>query len=129
MTSSSQFKVVKVAGGPVTVAYKQVAGEWHCTALQFDILGIGKTREAAFAQLKELMNSYLTHVLQLKGKIAFFNPADREEWNTPIKENYNILVILTKPRRDSQETSCMDMEEIRPVRRRVREFDLLPAGA
>jgi hypothetical protein len=109
------------------VAYRQVEDEWYCTALQFDLLGIGRTREQAFAQLKELVNAYLTHVLQLKGKVALFNPSKREEWNAPIKEYYDVLVVIARTAKPVAETRCLDLEEVRPVRRRVREFDLAPA--
>lgn len=87
---AEKIEIVKIANGPITVAFRQDEGEWLATALQFDLVGTGKTKDTAFAQLKELVNDYLTFILSVKGEVAFFNPSPREEWEAPEQEQYII---------------------------------------
>lgn len=73
-----------LASGPVTVAVRRFRDYYTCTALQFDIVGTGKTKGAALRQLQELVGEYLLAVIELVAqgkKIRFFNPSDAEEWN------------------------------------------------
>lgn len=128
-STQDKLRIIKMAGGPITVACRQEEDLWLCTALQFDIVGTGPTKEAAFEELKELVNAYLTHLLQAKGKISVFNPSDRAEWETPLKENYDVLVVLAEPAATVSSARVLSLDEVRPVRRRVREFELTPVAA
>ncbi len=73
-----------VLQGDVTVAYRKEGSEWFATALEFDLLGYGRTRKAAFKLLQELIAEYMLEVAHLvsEGKrVAFFNPSETAEWN------------------------------------------------
>ncbi len=70
--------------GKTTIAYRQEEGEWYATALEFDIMGYGKTKAEARQLLHELMEIYLQDIAQLlsEGKrVKFFNPSEDDEWN------------------------------------------------
>lgn len=127
MVTAGKYKIVKIAGGPITVAYRKEDDLWYCTALQFDIMGNGKTREKAFAQLKKLVNSYLIHVLSVKGPVSFFNPSDREEWETDDKRSYDVLVLISgsAPVSDNE---LLKLSDVKLFSRRVKEFELAPTA-
>jgi len=85
--------------GPVSVAYTKADGEWYATALQFDIMGAGRTRDEAFQDLQKCVEIFLHSVLETSGNVAFFNPSEQEEWNNPDQEQYKIGVTtrIAKP--------------------------------
>lgn len=93
----SRDRVVVNIGGPVTVAYRRFKGYYTCTALQFDLVGTGKTREAAFAQLRQLVEEYLISIVELLNEgeqVRFFNPSDADEWNCGDLRAFQINVEL-----------------------------------
>ncbi|HOE95269.1 MAG TPA: hypothetical protein PK847_01665 [Candidatus Sumerlaeota bacterium] len=112
---------------PITVSCRLIEGDWHCTALQFDILGVGNTREAAFAQLRELVEAYLRHALASKHEVKLFNPAHREEWNNPGREFFD-LAIHVRSARTSGRPSRLRLQELPTVGgREVRHLYLAKA--
>ena len=82
---------VCVLSGPVTVAYTKTAKEWTCTALEFDLVGFGKTKDDAFDALRGVVNTYLDAALETPGPIQFFHPADGKCWNAKHKERYDVI--------------------------------------
>ncbi|MEK7794387.1 MAG: hypothetical protein AAB353_07650 [Candidatus Hydrogenedentota bacterium] len=83
-----------VLRGPVFVSSKPLNDEWHCTALNFDILGIGSTKEEAFERMKELLEVYLEDVaieLNNGNQVDFYNPSDSDEWNHGEVEVYKVM--------------------------------------
>jgi len=123
------IKVIKIANGPITITYRQVDGEWWCMALEFDLLGTGVAREEALTELKELVNEYLIHILRSNNKVILFNPAEREEWDNPDKERFDVTVVVATANVELPASGCMSMDEVRPLRENVREFDLMPTCA
>lgn len=126
---ADRIEVIKIANGPLTVSYRQVDGEWRATALQFDLVGTGKTKQGAFEQLRELVNDYLTFILSVKGEVAFYNPASREEWEVADQEKFDVLVVMARVKSTSAiaRERCVKLEDVRPMRKHVREFELAPA--
>ncbi len=83
MAKAAQLRTV-AAEGPVTVAVHKMGREYHCTALEFDILGTGRTKQDALAQVQELVEEYIAGVIEELGKgnkVAFFNPSGERDWN------------------------------------------------
>ena len=81
----------------VTVAYRIEEGEWYCTALQFDILGTGATREEAFAEMRELLTQYLLLCIEEArsgNPTAIFQPSEDSEWDVPDVEVVNVQVSV-----------------------------------
>ena len=88
-----------VLRGPLFVSSKSLNDEWHCTALNFDILGIGTTKEDAFQQMKELIEVYLEDVaieLNNGNQVDFYNPSDAAEWNQGDIEVYKVICDVAK---------------------------------
>lgn len=82
--------------GPVTLAFTKSDDDTYlCNALQFDIVGTGRTEKEAEAQVRDLVTGYLRHVLSLIAagkKVRFFNPADEAEWNNAYwLQNYDVF--------------------------------------
>ena len=78
------MKKIVTLQGKTTIAYRQTEGEWYATALEFDIMGYGKTKAEARHLLHELLEIYLQDIAQLlsEGKrVKFFNPSEDDEWN------------------------------------------------
>lgn len=114
--------------GLVTVAYHQEGGEWIATALEFDLVGTGKTRDGAFNQLRELVSDYLLAYITSAGRTQFKNPADGQEWMVPDKERYKaVFVVTTKGKRRPRVIN--DIRDLRRCRTRLRELDLVPVEA
>lgn len=122
----SSLQIIKLASCPVTVAYRQQDdGLWLANALQFDIVGTGDTQAEALAQLKELVNDYLLFVLGHEGRKAIFNPADREEWEVPLKEEFALWAVLSKP---IVTTPALRLDEIPTLHENIIEFEMAPSG-
>ena len=86
--------------GQLDVAYRRRKGEWHAIALQFDIVGIGRTQGAALRQMKELVEEYILDIANRDidtKRVQFFNPSSVEEWNLPKRESFLVTLILAKP--------------------------------
>ena len=121
--------VMKILAGPVTVAYRRRRGGWVCTALQFDLVGTGATRQKAFQELQEVVNAYLQECLQAKEPVDFFNPSEREEWNAGRKEHYSVGVCIAVPEgRPEAPEVIPDLRRLRMYRDRIQSFDLVPVG-
>jgi len=82
--------------GPVTAAFRREGKQWLCTVLEFDLLGMGHSRDAALEEMKDLVACYLEEVLRTPGKVRFFNPADEQDWNTDDKLSFDIVVEFTR---------------------------------
>jgi len=113
-----------IAGGNVTVGYYQENGTWYALARQFDLLGSGPTREAAFAQLKELVSDYVEECITW-GVERFFNPTPDDEWRRASGRVTEYLVILSFTRYSSRQKALPqrlrtgdDLTELAPFRDR-----------
>ena len=106
-----------VMRGSVTVAYRQVNEEWHCTALEFDIIGVGASRKESFEKMKNLVSFYLGEVSKAIGPVEFFNRSPDEDWQISDKEEYNVIVVMIPEQRQIPERLPPDLPS---------SFDRLP---
>lgn len=84
MPSKLRKKWEITLAGEITVAFRRVQKEWYATALQFDILGYGRTKDEALEMLRELIEIYMLEMAKLLSqgeKVKFFNPSNESEWN------------------------------------------------
>lgn len=121
---TEKLRVIRIAEGPITVAYRQDGEEWLCTALEFDLVGVGATREEALGELKEIFGTYLIEVLRTPGKVAFYNPSEAEEWNNPDKAHYEVSVLIVEREEALPASGRMRLEEVRLLSDRVQDFEL-----
>lgn len=122
---------VKILEGPVSVAFKKAGREWHAIALQFDIVGTGKTRGEAFREMQGLFETYLSEVLKASRPVRFYNPSEKADWEIRDKAHFHAVVVLSAkpvlgaeaPRRPSLD----DVVKLRPIRSRIQSIQLQPA--
>lgn len=127
-----QVKVRTVrAKGNVTVAYRRIAKEWYANALQFDIVGTGRTKEDALDELKELIQDYVVEMVSDLGKglsIAFFNPADPDEWNKArYIEEFEVEFTIKAAAEVPSTFRLSDSSRMRDLASYIRSVDLVPA--
>ena len=127
----AQELVVTTLGGPVTVGYYRRGGNWICTALDFDLVGIGLTQEKAFAELRDVVNTYLEETLKADKATNFFNPSEPKEWDSATKkEEYRVIAVMAKARSQRRAPRVVrNIRKLRPFRNRIRAFDLAAVGA
>ena len=80
--------------GPVTVAYKRCREGFMCTALQFDILGIGRTKREAFQEMRDLVEEYLEEIVRSPEPVCFFNPSDAAALQAPARGRHHGRGVL-----------------------------------
>jgi len=127
--ASAKIEVLLLQG-PVTVAYRREGRKWHATVLQFDLVGIGKTPQAAFNELQGVVNTYLQEILKTKGPVRLFNPSEPCEWESPRRESYHVAIAAVKSggaRRVPRPVRNAD--DLRRLRNRIAGFNLVPAAA
>ena len=113
--------------GPVTVTYRQEGAEVYARALEFDLVGIGKTRKSALKELQEIFADYAEEVLNTKGKVRFFNPSDSEEWENPDKEYFSaVFEFVGKASPLALPSVCDSIRDLRPMREAVKTVQLQP---
>ena len=112
------------------MTYRRERGEWMCTALEFDIVGTGKTKQEAFDELRALVETYLLEVMDTDAPVEFYNPADAEEWECKDRKSYRVAVIMARAKEDTSIPPRMvrDITKLRPYRDRIRGVDLELAG-
>ncbi|MBI4560326.1 MAG: hypothetical protein HY706_22285 [Candidatus Hydrogenedentes bacterium] len=116
--------------GAITIAYRRSAGNWLCTALQFDIVGVGPTRAAAFREMCELLTDYFDEILSSTGPVRFFNPSEAKEWNVRDQEQYTLAFLLSRKQAPAvSRLRLTNLRELRKVHHAIQEIDLIPAGA
>jgi len=120
--------------GPVTVAYKKLGKEWHCTALNFDLVGTGSSKQMAFVELRDVVNCYLSDIVDAEGPVEFFNPSPAEEWNVAEKEQYHVVVVMTRVRQRVRKrlppvlpAEIESLPQLRDYAGYAYSFDLVPA--
>lgn len=116
--------------GPVRVTYHKQNGEWVATACQFDLIGVGDTREEALAELQEVVSVYVNEVLNARKPVQFFCPSDPEDWNRSSKEDYLVTFELTVPvtTRTMPPKIVPRIEDLRPFRSKITSSGLAPVA-
>lgn len=122
----SEAGVIRILEGLVTVAFKKVGRKWHCTALQFDLVGIGKNRAEALEELKGVVNAYLCSILKSKGKVRFFNPSDADEWECEDKREFSVTVAMFGLKAPSRVPERLSFAKARRYRDRIHSVSMLP---
>jgi predicted RNase H-like HicB family nuclease len=118
--------IIPLADGPITVVFQHDGPYWIATALEFDIIGTGKTRQESLSQLQELVSLYLFEVIQEPDKHNIFNPSESELWALADKVKYNVLISLKLTKKTESESKMM-LRDVRPFRNSIKEFNLSPA--
>ena len=118
---------ISVVKGRVTVSYRQEEGKWYATALEFDLVGSGNTRDAAFADLQQVVNCYIEEVIKAPGSVEFFNPSSREEWGAPDKEGYQVAIAIATVPRGRRIPPIMEPGSLHRLRNRIAGISLVPA--
>jgi hypothetical protein len=116
--------------GTVTVAYRRQGRIWCATALEFDLVGAGKTPEAAFEELQGVLGCYFEEILKTKGRVRLFNPSEASEWESPRRELYQVAIAAIKSGR-SRRTSLTirNVDEFRRLRDRIAGINLVPIAS
>jgi hypothetical protein len=116
--------------GPVTVVSCKVGHEWQCTALEFDIVGIGATRDEALAEMRGLVNAYLVGAIREPGPVELMSPSDPAEYRSCEKHTYKVAVALAKLRksRPPVRQEIADISTLRRLRNRIKGLDLIPVS-
>lgn len=113
--------------GPVTVTYRTEGGRVYARALQFDLVGIGKTKEEALRELQELFSDYVEEFLYTKGRVQFSHPADAAEWDNPSKEFYAVILVFThRAGARALPPSVSDPGRLRRLRGSIEAIQLQP---
>ena len=121
---------VRILRGSVTVAYKRVGRKVHATALQFDLVGMGKTREQALVELQEVVNAYFLDALLSEESIDLQFPSPPPDWNVRDRQDFVVAVALVQPRPQRKFLPFLEgFAQLRPCREQVRSFSLLPLVA
>ena len=127
---SKMSVTIQALEGPVSVAYKRVGKEWHAIALQFDIVGTGKTKAEAFREMQGLFETYLSAVLKAPRPVRFYNPSAQADWQIPDKTHFHAVMVLSataKPIEPAQRPSLDDLATLRPLRSKIQGIQLQPA--
>lgn len=121
------IQIIPLADGPITVAFKKDGPYCLATALEFDIVGTGKTRTEALNQLQELVSVYLFEVLTTTGKRSLYNPSEQIEWEAEDKARYTVQMIVRVTRHSGPTPSRPTLSQARPFRKNIEQFNLTPA--
>jgi hypothetical protein len=112
--------------GPVTVAYRKKNRKWYATALEFDLVGIGRTREGAFEILQEMVNEYLTDCVKAEKVVDFIFPSEPDEWNIEDKDFFSVTAIISQPIRQRREIpNSLNLSQLRPFKKQIQRFQLM----
>ncbi len=129
MANAVEFEVTTLQG-PITVVYRKSGRDCLCTILEFDLVGIGRTRKEAFKEAHAVLVTYIEACLKAPGKVHFFNPSDACDWNLKNKEQYFVRFITARPRhKPSLPTQIPDIDAMREYRDTIQNIQLVPAGA
>jgi hypothetical protein len=112
---------------PVTITYRREGGEWMARALEFDLIGIGATRTAAFQELRKIVDYYLAEFVESRKKTRFLNPSEDAEWSRRDKEQYRVVVALRAAGRRPSLPATVTAADLRKHRSRILGIDMIPA--
>lgn len=115
---------VETLEGPVSVAYRRSGKEWHAIALQFDIVGTGKSKAAAFREMQELLELYITEVLKAPKPVRFYNPSEQADWQLRDKAHFHVAMVLASTVQAPERPSLDDLAALRPLRSKIRGIQL-----
>lgn len=128
---SLPIRLVTTLEGPISVAFKKAGREWHAIALQFDIVGTGKTRAEAFCQMQGLFETYVSEVLKASRPVRFYNPSERADWEIRDKAHFHVVVVLSaKPVLGAKaplRPSLDDLVKLCSIRSKIQSIQLQPA--
>ena len=117
---------VQTLEGSVSVAYKKAGKEWHAIALQFDIVGTGKTRGEAFREMQGLFETYLSEVLKATAPVRFYNPSDQADWEIQDKVDFHVVVVSARPLPSAETPRRPRLDELRSIRSQIQSIQLQP---
>ena len=118
-----------VLQGYLTVAHRRRGREFCCTALQFDLVGFGRTKREAFDELRLLVEEYVENVIKAPGPVRFFNPSEADDWNAGQLEDFYVALQFRR-RGDVVPPPCRlsDLGPLKVHRKALEGVSLVPAG-
>jgi hypothetical protein len=123
-------KTIRLDGKITTSSkFNNSTKKWYCTALEFDLVGIGKTEEEAFKELKVLLRYYLLEFVESThsgGKMDFFNPSEAENWNTGKKKEYGVTLIVELAEEKERIPEFIPPKKLSKYYNRISGIDLIP---
>ena len=123
------YTVVQLQG-PVSVAYKRKGRkDWYATALQFDLVGHGSSKEQALRELQDVVADYLVEITEVEGPVQFFNPSPPEEWNLPDKQHFVVNFVVHGPVTVEVGGRTIAPGNLNRLRDRIQNVDLMPVYA
>ena len=127
---TAELEVLPVDGA-ISVSFRKRGKEWYATALQFDLVGTGTSRDEALRELQTLFEAYVNAVIGTKGRTRFYNPSEAEEWEVRDKQHFRAVCIVTAPlgTRTSVTPSLDDIGSLRRIRSRIHGVRLSPFAA
>jgi len=116
---------VKLLKGPVSVAFSKRGRFHYATALEFDLVGIGSSRDKALSELQDVVNTYLTEAVSSDDPVRLEFPSPREDWLSEDRLSFVVTVLLVGV--SGHSSPVIDgIDELRKRRDSVRMFSLLP---
>jgi len=127
--SRTANEITATLKGPITVTYKREGAEVYARALQFDLIGVGKSRKSALNELREIFADYAEEALNTRGKVRFFNPSDPDEWENPDKELFSVVIVFSRKTKPLQFHSMFgSIQDLRPMRTALKAIQLQPSS-
>ena len=111
--------------GPMRIAFKTEDKKVYARALEFDLVGIGGSRDAARSELQSLFRIYLLSCLSKPGKVQFLFPSDPDEWNNPDIEAYEVVVKIKRNARSQQLPGRLKIKDLRKSQKSIQSIDLM----
>ncbi len=118
-------KSTVVWDGVVHITHRTKQGLHYCRLLECDLVGVGKTQDDAFRELREIFSDYLDEYMASGRKLRFHNPSDAQEWE--IKDQHEFIVrVSSKERAEDSSTCAVDMYDFR---RSLHHANLVAVGS
>ena len=112
--------------GSMRIAFKTEDKLIYARALEFDLVGVGATRETARQELQDLFKTYLEACLAKPGKVRFLFPAEPEEWNNPDIESYDVVIEYRSPRNAKPLPPRASIRDLKKKQQYIQSVGLLP---
>ncbi|MCX5770188.1 MAG: hypothetical protein NTZ09_07950 [Candidatus Hydrogenedentes bacterium] len=124
--TKNPIQITTTLRGQVTVTYRTEGSDVYARALEFDLVGVGKSRESALRELQEIFSDYAEEILKTKGKVQFFNPSSPEEWENEDKQFFHVVFVL-KAAPAKASSMCSSIHDVRKMRGSIRGVQLQPS--
>ena len=112
--------------GPVSVAFRREGPMYCAIALQFDLVGMGKTKDEAFLALQSIFDTHMRGLLKEKGHIRFLSPAPESEWNLEDRQDFKATILVPRAR-CLPARKPLSYRALTRLHTSIKQFTLVPA--